>query len=201
MLKKSKSEKDNVEKFSEKISSYIFIFDCEENTILCVNPSFEALTGYQTHLFDINFLIEMIHPDNLPYFFVYEDKNLKFTNNLLFGEHFRYILSYSYRIRIATGEYIRIKQECQALEVNLSGHLIKTLVIHKSVDYREKPADNDRKIFDKARGLFIDTNNTYNLSKRELEILQLIKDGYNSQEVAEKLNVSKNTVLTHRKNI
>jgi len=47
----------------------------------------------------------------------------------------------------------------------------------------------------------MDTNNTYNLSKRELEILQLIKDGYNSQEVAEKLNMSKNTVLTHRKNI
>lgn len=52
-----------------------------------------------------------------------------------------------------------------------------------------------------ALGIYIDTENRYNLSKREFEILNLIKEGYNSQEVSEKLNVSKNTVLTHRKNI
>lgn len=52
-----------------------------------------------------------------------------------------------------------------------------------------------------ALGIYIDTENRYNLSKREFEILNLIKEGYNRQEVSEKLNVSKNTVLTHRKNI
>ena len=39
------------------------------------------------------------------------------------------------------------------------------------------------------------------LSKREREILALIKDGLTSREVADKLNISKTTVDTHRQNM
>lgn len=39
------------------------------------------------------------------------------------------------------------------------------------------------------------------LSKREIEVLKLISKGYTNKMIAEKLNISLNTVLTHRKNI
>lgn len=39
------------------------------------------------------------------------------------------------------------------------------------------------------------------LSPREIEVLQLVVQGYINKEIAEKLNISFNTVLTHRKNI
>lgn len=39
------------------------------------------------------------------------------------------------------------------------------------------------------------------LTKREIEILHLIVDGLGYREIASKLFVSVNTVLTHRKNI
>lgn len=39
------------------------------------------------------------------------------------------------------------------------------------------------------------------LSKREIEVLQLIVRGCLNKEIADKLNISINTVLTHRKNI
>lgn len=39
------------------------------------------------------------------------------------------------------------------------------------------------------------------LSDRELEILRLIGEGYRSRDIAKKLNLSVNTVETHRKNI
>lgn len=198
---KSKSEVDNLTLRPDQISSYIFIFDCDTNTILYVNPSFEFLTGHSTNAFDINFLIEMIHPEDLNYFLECEDKNLQFTNKLSFSEHFKYTFSYTYRIQTIDGNYIRIMQECQALEVNQSGHLTKTLVIHKRVEDRTEKNSNDLRIFDKSQGIYIDTENRYNLSKRELEILNLIKIGMNSQQVSEKLNISKNTILTHRKNI
>ncbi|MCC5929616.1 MAG: response regulator transcription factor [Cyclobacteriaceae bacterium] len=42
---------------------------------------------------------------------------------------------------------------------------------------------------------------TYNLSKREIEIIQLIMNEYESTEIAEKLHLSPLTVKTHRKNI
>lgn len=39
------------------------------------------------------------------------------------------------------------------------------------------------------------------LSKREIDVLKLIVKGYLNKEIADTLNISINTVLTHRKNI
>lgn len=44
-------------------------------------------------------------------------------------------------------------------------------------------------------------SNDHNLTNRETEILTLIVQGNQNKEIAEKLNISLNTVLTHRKNI
>jgi DNA-binding NarL/FixJ family response regulator len=41
----------------------------------------------------------------------------------------------------------------------------------------------------------------FNLTKREMEILQLIKNNYTNQQIAEKLFLSIYTIETHRKNI
>lgn len=43
--------------------------------------------------------------------------------------------------------------------------------------------------------------NVFSLSKRETEIISLIKKGMSSKEIAETLNISGYTVETHRKNI
>lgn len=79
--------------------------------------------------------------------------------------------------------------------------MTKTFVTHKVLPYTEVRVPKDYKIFNKTQNIYIDSENTYHLSKRELEVLHLIKLGYNSSEVADKLNLSKNTVITHRKNI
>lgn len=44
-------------------------------------------------------------------------------------------------------------------------------------------------------------NNPVKLSVRELEILQLVSEGYNSKQVADKLFLSEFTVNTHRRNM
>jgi len=41
----------------------------------------------------------------------------------------------------------------------------------------------------------------YNLTKRETEVIQMVCQGYNSQEIADKLYLSSFTVQTHRRNI
>ncbi len=48
---------------------------------------------------------------------------------------------------------------------------------------------------------FNEDNSQLKLSKREIEILALVKKGYTSKEIAAKLFVSENTVHTHRKNM
>ncbi|MBS7332488.1 MAG: PAS domain-containing protein [Weeksellaceae bacterium] len=185
----------------ELIDNYFFIYDCIQNEIAFVNNAFKTLTGYDVKTFNLDKLIQIIHPDDLDYFFKCEERDLEFTNNLSFNQHFQYLFSYTYRIIAANGTVMTIQQHCQAIEVTNQGHLSKTLVTHKRIeDYTERPA-NDHKAFDKARGIYIDSENCYGLSKREVEILTLIKEGLNSQEISSQLNISKYTIDTHRKNI
>lgn len=185
-----------------KLSTYFFIFDCAENSILFINSAFDKITGHKTQDFDLDFLINMIHPEDQSYFFDREDTGLKFTNELKYNEHFRYTIKYTYRIRKSDGSYLHIAQECQALEVNEHGHLSKTLVTHKILKTPSlDKTKNDYKIFDKLHSIYLDLNNTYNLTCRELEILTLIKEGLTSKEISARLNISPNTILTHRKNI
>lgn len=61
-------------------------------------------------------------------------------------------------------------------------------------------------LLEQLQQLFDSDNNTtgdFNkeLSSREIDVLQLIVKGITNKEIADKLNISLNTVLTHRKNI
>lgn len=198
---KQKSKTSNNQEKPALIDSYYFIYDCEVNKFSFINSAFHTVTGYNTETFTVDKLIETIHPDDKSYFFACEEKDLAFTNSLLFNEHFRYLFTYTYRILTASHEYIYIRQTCQALEVNNQGHLTKTLVSHQKIeDYRERPI-NDHRIFDKTRNIYLDSENCYNLTKTELKILGLIQEGLNSREIAEELCKSQHTVITHRKNI
>ena len=47
----------------------------------------------------------------------------------------------------------------------------------------------------------ISSDNNKELSTRETDVLQLIVNGSTNKEIADKLNISLNTVLSHRKNI
>ena len=52
------------------------------------------------------------------------------------------------------------------------------------------------------QGAYFDAfRSKYKLSRRETEIIHLIKEGIQNKEIAEMLNLSKQTIETHRKNI
>jgi DNA-binding NarL/FixJ family response regulator len=44
-------------------------------------------------------------------------------------------------------------------------------------------------------------DNQTKLTPREIEVIQLIADGFTDAEIADKLNISPKTASTHRKNI
>lgn len=73
---------------------------------------------------------------------------------------------------------------------------------HSNYIYTKGTQEN---IIDQLQQLFtLDNNNVEinkDLSMREIDVLQLIVRGSTNKEVADKLNISLNTVLSHRKNI
>lgn len=52
-----------------------------------------------------------------------------------------------------------------------------------------------------ADGNELNNNNTENLTEREIEVLTNLVHGMSNKEIAESLNISIHTVVTHRKNI
>ena len=84
------------------------------------------------------------------------------------------------------------------LALNLSKPKIKTVVIEKEVY-----VTRNENLPDRQAGFIPNTAliSQLELSKRELEILNLLAQGHSNQEIAAKLFVSLSTVKTHNQNL
>jgi len=77
----------------------------------------------------------------------------------------------------------------------------------KSKPYHILNADNQKEVLDELQEFFNESENTLDsdipdvLSDREIDVLKAVAQGYSNKEIAEKLFISTNTVITHRKNI
>lgn len=81
------------------------------------------------------------------------------------------------------------------------GRLLKNFVLHEHIeDYNQRPED-DFKVIDRLTNRIINIKNKYKLTKRELEIVELLHQGLSTKQISEKLFLSEFTVKTHRKNI
>jgi len=99
-----------------------------------------------------------------------------------------------------------IYAKCRELDINGylhkdsdAQHLIDTI---KLIHQGENRYDYDHVRPKATSELFEDKFlNKFKLSRRELEIINLIRHGYTNQEIADTLFLSVHTVMTHRKNI
>jgi len=108
------------------------------------------------------------------------------------------------RVRNKEGEYIRIIEQEQIMEFDTNG---KAWLMFSVVD---ADAGNITEItrshiynFTTGKHIYPDLSDTLEdpLTEREIEILRLMKQGFLSKEMAAKLNISINTVNSHRQNI
>ncbi len=182
--------------------SYTFIFDTLNNKLQFINTDFTTVTGYSAQEMTTELYLQNMHPEDLEGFFEKELRVQDFTNDLRDHKVFRYKFEYCYRMRKADGTYFTLLQEYQALEVNKEGYWSKSIVRHTMLNNDNDSYDETHfKIYDKEQGVYLDLDNKFNLTKREHEIIQLIKDGLTSKEISNTLNLSTNTIQTHRKNI
>ena len=69
------------------------------------------------------------------------------------------------------------------------------------LDIREQGSHVAQKLRQCCQSDHESTNESYELSDRETEVLLLVAQGCSSKEIADRLNISIHTVNTHRKNI
>ena len=194
-------------------SYYYYIFNVKQICLEFVSPQISEVLGYDPIEVDVTFLIDKIHPDDQPWFLNFENKVNEFFGLLTNKQIPNYKVSYDYRIRKNSGEYIRILQQVLTIEHDKNGRIVRTLGVHTDISHIKSPDSstakpslsfiglNDEPSYHNVNVKEVFKTSDLQLTKRESEILLCLLNGGSSIGISKQLYISKLTVDTHRKNL
>lgn len=201
-------------KFSKNENSIKIICDNANYKILAVSNNAEALTGFTQE--DIKKSGALLYFRALEFEHILAPYYLGKWGNAIF-RHIATLKNINYekihitncglKMKLKNGKKIRLLARIRPVRVSDVGHLeinIATLedVSHllKSDFYWDRISCGE----DSHKFFYSSANKKYNyqdiLSNREKDVFQLIAQGYESKEIAQKLYISMNTVDNHRRN-
>lgn len=194
-------------KLSEISHSIVLVFDCYTNKFVFVSNNIP-----KSYNIDLKRLIvdghipalEIIHPDDIQYGLLVREKIYSILSGLLPEEKMKYKIVHEMRVRNTRDEYIRIIEQEQVVELDKLGNIWLMLsVIDVDASHDSEITKSHLYNFETGEQIFINLSDTLEepLTTRELEVLQLMKQGLLSKEIAEMLKVSINTINSHRQNI
>lgn len=167
-----------------------------------------ALFGYsnqELNAKNLNDLLALVHPDDVDAYVRSRRKIEEFSKAVDQSEVHLYRFVMQYRLRRGGGPYFTLHHE-KMFFINQQGMLESlTLFRDQSAD---KPFVRVQLDLYKIHELGYRKISTYIpslpdqvLTSREIEIIELIKAGLSSKEIAERLFISINTVRNHRSNL
>ncbi|WP_223845623.1 LuxR C-terminal-related transcriptional regulator [Flavobacterium selenitireducens] len=188
---------------------YYYVFDIKNLEFKFLSKGVEKVLGFPVEQVSIPFIMSLIHPDDQPVFLNHEAAMIDFAKSLDNEKLPKYKMSYDFRLRTSSGLYKRILQQVVSLKYDESNNLLYTFGVHTDISHLKK---NNESILSfiglDGEPSYIDVKpkeiykpSTELFTPREREILLHILKGEQSQEIADKLFISKHTVNTHRKNI
>ena len=202
--------KQNLQKLAEISNSEISVFDNCKNTHVFYSSNPGAMLGYGPN--DLagggdSFLDTKIHPDDFDILFQNAVAILKIFLNFSVDEKLNHKLVSEFRMLNASNNYVRVIEQHQILELDTYGNIWLTLSI-----FDISPNQNNMHEGVKCQPLNFRTGKIFSfseskeniintLTKREIEILKMVKDGLLSKEISDKLTISLHTVNTHRQKI
>lgn len=200
--------------------SYFYVIDSPTLEFDYVSDSIRDILGLDPETASLHSLINQIHPDDHDFFCHCEDIVAHFiTKQIPVNSITNYKISYCLRERTATGDYRLFLLQTVTLRTTEEGALLKVFGLHSDISHIT--TENNHRISliglnGEPSYLGIDPFNPepfknfkpYNypkqkalFSKREKEVVNLLARGLNTEQIAGQLNISPQTVLTHRKKI
>lgn len=203
-------KKELLQQMSRISRSCLFTVDVFRGRYDFASSGFSDLFGYnQEWLNSIekhgNFLEDMIHPDDLEILIKMQIDHSHFIYSLEPQHRNDFSNTYTFRMQNSGKKYLNVLSRQRVIQQDVNG---KAWIVLGEVNILpdQRPLDDVRKITVNLKtGDTVQSENHFghvtSLSKREIEILRLIRMGYLSKEIAEKLCISLNTVNNHRKKI
>lgn len=195
-------------------STYYYVLDVSkpESPIL-VSPAIKHILGLDPECTTIRAITDRGHPEDMPFARRAEQTALSILQARIGISRIKdYKISYSGRLRVADGNYRLFNHQAIILATDCMHRATKTLCIHTDISHithRNNQKLSLLNLHGRESFLNIDvfdendkTMATHSVfTKREIEVLDLLRGGRTSVDIAEIMNISPNTVKNHRKNI
>lgn len=202
-------KRETIIEFSHMSQSCIFTVDVFKERYDYASDNFSTLFGYnsawiKTIMKQGDLLEERIHLDDREQLVEYQIEHGQFIYSLPPEERNDYQQTFQYRILNAKRQYINVISRQQVIQKDKNG---KAWIIMGVMDISpdQTPTEKVRRtVLNKRTGEILISASIpvgKHLTNREKEILLLIRQGFLSKEIADKLSLSIYTVNNHRKNI
>jgi DNA-binding NarL/FixJ family response regulator len=203
-------KRELIRQMSQISQSCLFTVDVFKGRYDFVSSGFSDLFGYKPERISSieengNFLEDMVHPDDLETLIKMQIDHSHFIYSLEPQCRNYYSNTYKFRMQNAQKKHLNVISRQRVIEQDVNG---KAWIILGEVNIlpdQRSPGNVQKITVNLKTGKIIHSQDKFDydtsLSKREIEILKLVRMGYLSKEIADKLCISLNTVNNHRKNI
>jgi DNA-binding CsgD family transcriptional regulator len=189
-------------KFMEQVLDDVVVVVCSHDKVSYVSSNCEDIIGYRNDYFrslTLNETLELLHDDDVNGFKNCVDKMTKVTAKQYDG----YKYSVMYRMKNPEGGYHIIEDEKIAVESSSGKFIFITLLrnVSKKTIFGGVKLIIQKKIkntFTTIDEYVPETDNKFELSHRQLDIVTLVAKGFSNQAIADRLNLSVNTIKNHK---
>ena len=189
-----------------------FCFDLHKGNYALVDPRFYALTGQAPASDTVEkpkwLFMDMIHPDDLACVLTADKQAYHFFMALPAKEQAHFEMVCSFRMRGASGKYIRVFRRMKPFEYDMDNKLWLIHIIIDQLEFTASKKELHAWIFNttnkKLRSMKgnIHENKEFELvTARQIEVLQMAVDGTATHIAAERLFISEKTVQGHHQTI
>lgn len=181
------------------------VFDFCKRQFIFYSSNFGGLLGYAPSDYKEigqQFFADKIHPEDALKLSISGVTALKIFISFSSDEKLNHKVINEYRMLNAQGNYVRLIEQYQLLELDPRGQMWLMLSIVDVSPNQEEFEGSKSQLLNFRTGkiipLEIPQQVQFELTKREIEILRLVKEGLLSKEISDKLSISVHTVNTHR---
>ena len=194
-------------------STFFCITNTQNLTFEYISKNMTACLGLDKELLKregMRYFWGRMHPDDVEHWLKALDELMVFTlAEIDVEDRSKMTYTWNYRFKNAQDEYVNVVQNTTPLEFDKENKPIIGLahytVLHPNVNLQvcasAKLLNSKNEYETKYYGNFSQKLLSNGISNRERDIIRLLVLNYSSKAIAEKLNISPNTVDTHRRNI
>ena len=195
-----------LEKMMENNNQFFFVGDVIHFKVLFTSKRSTQIIGVNPENVIPHFFFESTHPEDIERYSLARAKLIKLAQEFYIAEKGSTLLSTNLKILSADGKYKHLLFQCYLFYSETPVKTVYILQIHSNIDWCKKVKKephyylgNDLSHFRYPDVELLQIGSIY--TRREFEIIKLIELGFNTEQIAEKLFVSINTINVHRGNI